>query len=225
MKVKSLLFFLFLSIGAFAQKAIEEKPIIKRRNPSDKLILGLNNDMWLNAPAGIKPSPFSPGFNLFYMFDVPFGIGNVGLGWGIGWSCVNLHSNGQVNYAVDSTSSKITTRFVPYPTDYKINKLVCNYIDVPVELRFRTYTSRFHFAIGMKAGYMVNSHTKEVDDAGKRKIYRIENLNKFQYGVTARIGVKRISLTAFYSLVPLIEKGKGDDKIVPFSIGIATRPF
>ena len=224
MKTKSFLFFLFITTGLFAQIK-DHAPAVKKRNAADWIVFGIHNDMWLNIPKGIKTEAFSPGIDLSYLFDVPFGKGNVGFAWGLGWSSVNVHSNGQINYLVDSMTSKISTYFKPRTDVFKKNKLVCNYIGIPLELRFRDPGNKFHFCVGVKAGYLLNSHTKEVDDVGKRKVYRIENLNRFHYGLTMGIGSKRWSITAFYSLIPLIEKNKGDDKIIPFSIGIATRPF
>ncbi|NQX91531.1 MAG: hypothetical protein HRT74_05280 [Flavobacteriales bacterium] len=74
-------------------------------------------------------------------------------------------------------------------------------------------------AIGGKVGYVVNIHTKMIDDGGKRKAYQLPNLLKYRYGLTAKIGLNRWMLHGFYSLTPLLEEGRGPE-LVPFTIGL-----
>ena len=119
-----------------------------------------------------------------------------------------------------------------------VNKLSTNFIDIPVEVRFRSNPhkngKRIAASVGFKLGWLVQSHTKtKVDEdyyfqgvnyGRKVKTYDIPNLTKFRYGLTARIGYANFYLNFFYSLTPLFLEGRGT-RAVPISIGIGVSPF
>jgi hypothetical protein len=97
------------------------------------------------------------------------------------------------------------------------SKLMTNYVDIPVELR---YTSNpddparaFKVAVGGRIGYLLDSFTKVKykDDDGIKKLKDKQdfNLNKLRYGVSARIGYGNFSIFAYYNLTELFEKDKG----------------
>jgi len=70
--------------------------------------------------------------------------------------------------------------------------------------------------LGIKGGYLVNSHTKFKDSTGKVKVYDIKT-NPYRYGAHVRIGYSWFALTGYYSVSTLFVKDKGPD-VIPFSI-------
>jgi len=118
------------------------------------------------------------------------------------------------------------------------NKISTNFIDVPIEFRFRSYPNksgkRVAISAGFKLGFLVQSHaktrTKEdvfvngVSVGNKFKTYNIPNLRKVRYGVTARVGFAKFYANFFYSLTPLFIDGKGT-AATPISVGIGYTPF
>jgi hypothetical protein len=152
------------------------------------------------------------------------------LAWavGAGFSGMNVHHNAKISYAVDQNQD-LTTEWNPYPEglQYKKNKINLNYVEVPFELRIRSMKesvedrkiTNFRLYLGFKAGYLVNSHTKYVDDESKVKVFNIKNLLTYRYGPTVRIGFKKIAFHGFYSLTSIFEEGKGPE-LYPFSIGL-----
>lgn len=217
-----ILSFVLLTSASFAQG---KKPgaIQKLASKQDRVILNLNWDNWLNTSTGVDVKAFrSRGFSFFFMNEKPFGQGNVALAWGLGFSSQNVHSNTFPEYNADQSK----TFLAPFPDSvhYDLNKLSCNFIDAALELRLRTNENenrkRFKFSAGIKGGYLVQSHTKFEDSNTKIKTYDIRNLNKFQYGVIARIGYGKWGVSGYYSLVNLFSNGKGPD-VVPVSIGIS----
>ena len=211
--------FLFSSL-AFAQDK-EPVRIPKFGQKEDRLVLNFTWDNWANASSGIKVKGFrSRGFSFLMMNEKILGKGNVAIGFGLGFSSQNVHSNTFPTYSPDGSHTFLS----PISGDYDLNKLSCNFVDAALELRLRTNQNekekRFKVSLGIKGGYLVQSHTKYEGGNGKIKTYDIQNLSKFQFGPTARISYGNWGVNGYYSLVNLFKDGKGPE-IVPVSMGIS----
>ena len=223
MKKSLSLLLIFASLNVSAQM-VEKKAmnIPGFASKQDRLILNFNWDNWLDASSGVEVNGFrSRGFGFLLMNEKVLGQGNIAIGFGLGFSSQNVHSNTFPTYNDDKSMTYLT----PIIGDYDLNKLSVNFIDAALEFRFRTNENeslkRFKFTAGMKGGLLVQSHTKHDNDTfGKVKTYRIKNLNSFQYGLTARIGYGRLGASGYYSLVNLFKTDKGPG-VVPVSIGLA----
>jgi hypothetical protein len=105
---------------------------------------------------------------------------------------------------------------------------------VPIELRFKTkpnlYDKSWKLALGFKLGWALSNNALYVgkerhmpaDEAKvvKVKRYDLENLQKLNYGVYARIAYSSIGLYFAYSLSPFFEAGKGT-LLTPISFGLS----
>lgn len=105
-----------------------------------------------------------------------------------------------------------------------------SYLDIPIEFRFRS-ESDFKLALGFKAGYLLESHTKykgkSLDGAGndvKSKQKGIESLQEFRYGPYMRIGYRWINFFGYYSLSNTFGEGQGPG-MYPVSVGISFMPY
>ena len=218
--VKTVFIFLIIFPSSIlnAQVDVKEKVQKKIKERKDRIVVDFSYDGWLNMPKGIQQKPYSLGGNAYVMWDYPVGYGPLSLAFGIGISTHNVHSNGQITYSIDGKYTSLQAITSPY----RRNKLSCNYFEIPVELRIRGGANGhgFKLSVGGRIGYMYNAHTKVIDNDGKRKVYWIKNINPWRYGVTFRIGYDKITLQGFYALSELFEKGKGEPKMVPYSIGI-----
>ncbi|MEM9053003.1 MAG: porin family protein [Bacteroidota bacterium] len=218
---------IFACVNCFSQKDSTRVERIKDRY-DDKVIVELTNDMWLDLPDGVEMRVPSLGFKGYFFTDYTFGRNsNVSFAWGLGVSADNYHSNAefrQEEFEDGSTGDQILTPFED-DYEYELNKHTATYIELPLELRFIAKgRNAFRFAVGFRLGYLIADKQKIIDTRGKRKLYDYDNLTEFRYGVNARIGVGRVALTGFYSLVPFIEEGQGS-QIIPISVGIAYVPF
>jgi hypothetical protein len=195
----------------------------------DHVVLDLNHDRFQSVPEGITQGYFSIGVDAYMFHDHPINKkGTMAWALGLGFSGMNVHHNGQFIYHVEGDN--ITTQLLPYPDGLNIrkNKINLNYVEVPFEFRFRTMNksieernvANFRFYVGFKGGVLVNSHTKYRDDETKIKVYDIDNLMLYRYGPTLRVGFKKLSVHAFYSLTSIFEEGKGPE-LYPFSIGLS----
>lgn len=217
------LLFLLLSTCAWAQEnGVRKSPraIIDAPASQDRFIVALHNDLFLDAPEEMEIRPWSPGFNAYVMYDYPIAKSGISFAWGYGFSSFNIHSNGEFERQNPDGGF---VRFFRFPSNYRWdkNKFSANYVEIPLEFRFRTRgSSPFKISAGGKVGYLVNIHTKTIDDNGKRKFYQLPEINRWRYGVVGRIGVGRWSAFAFYSLSPFLNQDKGIP-LTAFSAGIS----
>lgn len=211
----------FLSASFVSAQDKEPVRIPKFGQKEDRLILNFTWDNWSNVSSGVDVKGFrSRGFSFLMMNEKILGKGHAAIGFGLGFSSQNVHSNTFPTYSPDGSHTFLS----PISGNYDLNKLSCNFLDAALELRFRTNENerekRFKVSLGMKGGYLVQSHTKYEDSNGKIKTYDIKNLSKFQFGTTARIAYGNWGLSGYYSLVNLFKDGKGPE-VVPVSMGIS----
>lgn len=195
-----------------------------RPNESDGIIYDLTYDLLLETPDGTEQG-FSNGHSFSFMDNLPLGGDNVSFAYGIGFSSHNYHTSisASIN-GLDGSGVYADT------SGYESNKLTVQYIDVPLELRFRSTPNRkgnfFRFYVGGKFGVRVNAYSKFKNGNTNVRFYHFDELNRYRYGVYTRIGYSNISLYGYYGLSQLFEEGQtiqGGDltKMIPLSIGIS----
>ena len=122
--------------------------------------------------------------------------------------------------------------------NFKRAKINANYVDIPLELRFRI-KDQFKIGIGFKLGILVMAKTKYVgpdytdgsvltNENGNivhEKLTYIKNLERYTYSVTLRAGWKWVSAFASYQLNPVFEVGHDAPVIHPLSVGFTLAPF
>jgi hypothetical protein len=107
--------------------------------------------------------------------------------------------------------------------NYRKNRLVANYIQMPFLLRFESHPGNekrnMYLSIGGFGAYLVRSHTKQIREGSDEKVKRFDDfiLNKFQYGLQAEVGTRDLSLYYKQHLAPLFEYGYVQ---YPYSFGI-----
>lgn len=194
----------------------------------DRLMVDLVYNDWYGDRDYFKSPWNSIGFNASMMFDIPFTRSNVvGMGIGLGYSYFNNKSPLQFNRNFDDNTTT-AIEYLPEDKPFR-NKFSANYIEIPLELRFRTKgIQHFKFMIGGKIGYAINASTKEVQKIGSKKYATKEvnfpDLNRWRYGVTARIGIRNFAIFAAYYFSPLF-KSEESTQLYPISMGITISLF
>lgn len=224
------LFFMFSLASIAQEKSKKEKSEFDihqyKPTPKDRVVLEVNHTGWLNMPYGLRETLTSGGVNFYLFFDHPIGYSRFSFAWGAGVSSHNIHGKQKLVTHWDTiTDREIMTTIEKRDEPYRVNRIGFKVVEVPIEFRFRTRTSyQFKMMIGAKFGYVVHTFTKVYDKNQKAKYFDIYGVNPFRYGVTMRIGVEQIYVTAFYALSEVFERGKGTPGVIPFSIGLAWTP-
>lgn len=227
--MKNLLIILlcFVALNGFTQVVDEET--------KKKFTIGLDvfADLWQDVPKEqLEASTINPGVNIFGTYNYMFGKSNISLSPGIGLGIHNLFNKSLVRTPNDSTVTYFEK--ISDTIDYRKSKLVVTYLDIPIELRYKS-EGGFRLAAGFKFGFLIHSHTKykgadflegetSDDDPVIYKKGKINYLETTRYGFTARIGYKWLNLWGYYQLSTLFEKGKGPE-MYPISIGLTLIPF
>lgn len=196
--------------------------------PKDQLVLNILSNTWLNSPEKMELMPVSVGAEAYFMTTIIGKNSALGLAVGSGFGVNNFHNNCIPFDSLDVTYFKQ----IPGEYEYIKNKITTAYIDIPVEIRFRTKPNlkkrNFKVAIGGKVGYMISNYIKYKGEdfrAGSNKMvkfkeYNLNNIEPLRYGTYLRIGYGKMNLLINYTLSPLFEKNKGPD-VIPVSFGFS----
>lgn len=224
MKKLFILLFCFVALNAFTQ-VVNEK--------AKKLFtfgLDVYTDMWQDVPSTLEPKTINPGVNVFGTYNFIFGESNFSFSPGIGLGIHNMFNSSFLYTNSDSSYFVPIDEAMP-DLAYKKSKFVAPYLDIPLEIRFKS-KSEFRVAIGFKFGFLMRAYTKYKGDdylseLNNKTIYKkkiIQNLEKNRYGFTGRIGYKWLNIYGYYQLSTLFVKDKGPE-MYPISVGITIIPF
>jgi hypothetical protein len=213
----------------FGQDGTKSDESLKKFNSG----ITLFNDFWKGDYTNMTPRGINQGIDLFGMYNIPMEHTKLLFSVGAGIGVHNLYTNAFL-VANDSTGVYSFEKFSEYDSvglSYKKYKISVAYMDFPFEFRYKA-SNGFKAALGMKFGFVVGSHTKYkgdnylTDDPAtlKLKTQNIKNLEKWRYGITAKLGYKAAEIYCYYGLSRLFRKDKGPD-LYPISIGVSLRPF
>ena len=197
---------------------------------NDHFMIQFGTDEWLNKPSWVNTGGFSRHFNFYLMLDKPFKSNpHFSSAYGLGLTCNNIFfSNQSVNIGrTDSVQFDNNTQYSKF-------KLTTMYLTLPVELRYFSDpvnpNKSWKFAIGAKAGLLINSYTKGknlLDKNGNsvygtsytKKEYNSSFFDSYLLSLTGRIGWGNFSLNADYHITTVFKDGFGP-AVHPLSIGL-----
>lgn len=226
-----------LTLQVHAQSSAEDRSNAKdstaqetKKPHQDLMYIDLTWERLLGMPDGVEQKWFGRGVNLGLMYDYPLNKnGNVSAAIGLGFQSHNYYLNSVVN-RFDSGGVNYTEFRVVGDTILDRGKISVNYVDLPIEVRFRTDENskghRWKLALGGKVGYLLQAHEKLIDNQGiKIKTYDYPHITQWRYGVSARVGYGSIMLSAFYSLTPFFEPNNSVTQQNALTIGLSIVPF
>ncbi len=232
--MKNKLGFLIISFFILSNSLLADDNDRIKMRPQDQFIFDAFIDNWLNTPDEIDLKFFNRGINVSLFFDYPLGYSNFGIAPGISFSSHNMYSDHYYKYSPEIEGYDFSK--IDESLDYRNNKISLNYIDIPLEFRYRTRRTRdlphtFRIAVGAKVGYLVQAHTKYsgdiyVDNGNndtrsiKMKEHKLNNIEDWRYGIIARIGYGHFNITTYYPLTGVFKDNTGKD-MQPFSIGLS----
>ena len=224
MKKVFLVLLIALSIQGVSQKNQRTGKPIKQ----DNLLIDVHYSSLVNAPANIR-FDFGYGASFQLMYDYQFQAKVLSGAIGIAYSNDNYYNNGYISH-YDTINGDYTT-FYPFgdlDSAVKRNKYVTNYLDIPVELRFRSKPNikghSWKASLGFRVGFRLGSHTRTTTDKGRYEIYNHDSLRRLRYGITARVGYGRVGLVYYYGITRLFDDNRGHE-LIPWSLGLTISPF
>ena len=233
-KTASFLLLLAFSLSAAAQVS---EPNAESAYPAPRAGTQPNIPGTITLELGINSALDAPGrfdlalwgsrtVNVYYQHELRIAQSKFSLVPGIGLSLERFKFKNGATLGYDAEDS--LKLFIPSETgmtELRKSQLVTNYVDVPLELRFSSNPSdpgrSFKLSIGGRIGYMYDAFSKlkyrEDGETKQLKDKQNWNLNRFRYGVSARLGIGNFSIFGYYNLTPLFEEGKG-----PYEKNVAT---
>ncbi len=224
---------IFCSLLSFSQDK-EVKDITSF--PNSVIILNIGYNSWVSPPKGMEVSPLSISADIYGIYTLVGKNNFISLAAGGGFGTQNIRSNTSF---ISNTDSSF---FQPIPEDlkYNKNKITSVFVDIPIEIRIRKRPNsrdkagivrkrNIRFALGFKVGYCIQKYIKydgqdyrsyNYGNRIKFKEYRLKNILPYRYGVYARMGVGKISLSAYYALIDFFEKDKGP-VLRSFTLGLS----
>ena len=220
-KVLFTLIALVISASAFAQ--------LIANKTDNKVTVGVDlfTDLQLTPSDNWDPRGFNQGASWAITYNFPLGESkHHTVSIGAGMSHHNYFSYSRILNPYGETFEYKDYRDVENFKRFKVN---ANYADIPLELRFRI-KDQVKIGVGFKLGILVMGKTKYVgpDEDGiiiHEKYTYMDNLERYAYSATLRVGWKWVSAFVAYQINPVFEVGHEAPTFHPLSVGVTFAPF
>jgi hypothetical protein len=212
------------------------------KRPADHFMFELGYDNWANKPDSANIQGFNHSLNFYFMMDFPFQSDKrwsmgVGLGLGSGQIYFNKTYPQIANYNIPTLSFALSAGGSGNGTGsgadhYKRFKLVTNYLEIPVELRFavdpENMDKSWKVAVGTKIGYLIAAYTKAVDPedvTGRVLAHVIEKesskqyFSSFKFAPTIRVSKGVFGVFGQFQVNSQTNSTSGSS-VFPFSAGV-----
>ncbi len=219
---KVLVFFIVLmATPVFSQEIPNEVPNFEAVDSlyrEDQFYFSLAGEILLNKQEGLKQNKISTGFTFGFLRDMPINKNRTwSIAAGLGYGIYNLNQNllvskidGDVSYTINDTIA------------FDKNKLILNYIELPIELRWRTSTPESHkfwrIYTGFKFSYLVFDRQKYKDADKDYSVSNNADLNKLRYGAYVALGYNTWNFNVYYGLNPIFKSGTVNGEAIDFKV-------
>ncbi len=170
----------------------------------------LTSDILIETPAGYETDWRSNGHHFSFMFEKMWSKGRIGISGGLGFSSNNFYNNLRITTQENTGDQQYA--LLTDTASYRYNKVTSQYIDIPIEIRYRTTPNTkgrfFRLYAGVRVGVRVHSYSQYVTEEVDIRYGNLDDLNRFRYGLYARIGYSFISLYGYYGLTGLFQNGE-----------------
>ena len=153
----------------------------------------------------------------------------VNLKYGFGVELNNYHYKQNIRYDANPpavVNAPIVTMDNTVGRNYTKNKLVANYLTVPMMLNFNFTPNRsdpFGFSVGASAGWLYGSHNKtKTSDEGKEKARDDFDLRPFKISYIAELNLGEIKFYGSLATRSMYERGLD---MTPYIVGIRISSF
>lgn len=170
----------------------------------DQFYLGITHSIYLDTPSGFNQNGISTGFQAGFVRDIPINKQrNWAIATGVGLSTFNMRTNLLVlnpnmgDYEINS--------------NYDRNKQNHYFLDIPLEIRWRTshrFSHKFwRIYTGVRYSYLLGSSSIYKGYYGEIKHSKDILLNTSQLGAYVSAGFNTWNFHAYYGFTPLYKSG------------------
>lgn len=215
-QLTSILIFSFMGLSLLAQD----------RKRLDMAMINLNYNTLLNSQGVFKQGFYSNGVDFSLMYDhIMSQKAPISIGIGLGISNMNFYTDADAINLDTSIGTYTTFQVIDTATtNIKRSRFSTNYLEIPVELRFRTKPKEgkhpWKISVGAKLGFRINSQDKQIDDDGYWfSDTKYPNTSRVRGLGTLRIGYGKVALYGAYQFSSLFHENLGIE-LYPMSIGL-----
>jgi len=180
---------------------------------NDNVFFDIGAEIWMPTDDALTSEVYSHNIG-FTFYNQLSDEKQFTFAYGLGFAWHNTYTN--LAFTADKANDVYVSNLIPDSVNYNRNKFVAAYLDVPLELRFRTKPNEegkfFRIYAGGKVGVRIGNYTKYVTDDLKVKNQNLDVASQFRYGLQGRIGYGKWAVYAFMPLNNVFE----DD--VPFEV-------
>lgn len=187
----------------------------------DQFYIGLTYNILQNRPDGVTQNSLSSGFRFGFLRDMPINKRrNFAIAAGLGYSLNDYRQNIKIDEVAGNPTYEVINEA---DVDFDKNKFALHFVELPIEVRWRTSTIQSHrfwrVYTGFKFSYLLLNKSKYVNGSEKIRIFNNDDFNKFQYGTYISVGYNTWNFHAYYGLNSIF---KSDAKIEGKSIDMST---
>lgn len=198
---------LFVFFGASAQEEVAEKKVVDSLYREDQFYINTSFINTQKTPSGLRQNKISPSLGFGILRDMPINKNRTfSIAAGLGYS-INILNDNLYTYTTSDTNSTRVYEIISSDIYFTKNRLTTQYLDFPIEVRWRnsTYESHKFWRIytGFKLSYLIADKYKFENDLGTTILKHDPNLNKLQYGCYISSGWNSLNAYMYYGLNPI----------------------
>lgn len=192
----------------------------------DFLMVEYTHERLTNTPAGFRHGFFTRGVVVQGMYDLVLKKSNYSVAAGLAFSSQSIFNNSRL--LRDDSLGASFFQSLPQNQNYQTNKMVTNFIEIPLELRYRTDANdkghSWKYTLGVRVGRLLDVYSKYKDGTGKYKDYIFPDVNNTRIGAYARVGYGKVSLSFYRSFAPYLQNSL-QGNMNNYSIGLQISLF
>ncbi len=172
----------------------------------DQFYAGFTYNILQNMPESMSQNKFSAGLYIGFLRDMPINQNRTfAIAVGGGYALQNYNQD----LSIGESAGSLQYQIIPDDIYYSKNKLTLHFVEVPVEIRWRTSTPESHkfwrVYTGLKFSYLV--HSRSIYEGAPQDVVltNLSDLNKFRYGIYVAAGYNTWNFHIYYGLNPIFK--------------------
>jgi hypothetical protein len=218
---------LFVFSGIFAQEEVVKKTVVDSLYREDQFYFNVSFSNIQKSPGGFRQNKISPNLGFGILRDMPINkTRTISIAAGLGYS-INILNDNLYTYTISNPNPTPVYEIISSDIYFTKNRFTTQYIDLPIEFRWRnsTYESHKFWRIytGFKLSYLIADTYKFENDLGTTILKHDPNLNKLQYGCYISSGWNTLNVYVYYGLNPIYKSTEVNgqtNKMTSFNLGL-----